>query len=473
MKKGATMDVRMIPVAKLVRSPNNPRHADEGDAGIVELADSIKALGVLQPLVVREDPADAELFEVLAGERRLVAAKRAGLTEVPCSVVEALEPKAITITVTENLQRENLTPMEEADGMRLLLDEKWSPAMIAAQVGRHVSYVFRRLALARLCAEWREALANDPEVQGLSAGHLEEVARLPEELQMRLLKQRWIVNRSAQELRAYVKATWSTELAAAPWDVTAVHDDLLENVGGCAECAKRTGRQRELFADFVDGTAERCLDLDCFERKKAQHLRNRMEELEKKHGALKRVATVWHNERGPDAPVNPHQWTPAKKGEPGAVPVFVVDGEDAGKVKWAKVDEPAKREQPTPPAEKTPLEKWMASASDQATEMLAIEIKPKLKKDAELLFAAMLLEAPWKLTHEAKRPLSEVRDAVKDWPDWLLDRLMETLVDMTADAKEPEGIAEIMEYAGRGKDWEEWLAKNPVPDANHAKSRKG
>src|SRR5690606_30232315 len=90
---------------------------------IDELADSIRTLGILQPLIVRPHPTRSGCYEIIAGERRWRAAQQARLHEVPALVRELSDGEALEVALVENLQRENLSPVEEAEGYRRLMDE--------------------------------------------------------------------------------------------------------------------------------------------------------------------------------------------------------------------------------------------------------------------------------------------------------------------------------------------------------------
>lgn len=115
------------------------------DQGISELASSIKDLGILEPLLVLKTPKG---FTLLAGKRRLMAAKSINLDTVPCLVLEADQARAFSITMHENLYRENLNPVDEADIYRQLRDKhRYQTKEIAKMVGRTEGYVSQRLAI--------------------------------------------------------------------------------------------------------------------------------------------------------------------------------------------------------------------------------------------------------------------------------------------------------------------------------------
>lgn len=143
----AASGVREVPVAKVVASPWQPRNHFDAEA-LSELVQSIQAHGVLQPLLVR---AVGSKFELIAGERRLRAAQAALLKSVPVIVIEASDEKALEIALIENLQREDLNPIEEAEGYALLQKKfNLTQDAIAKQVGKARASVANALRLLEL-----------------------------------------------------------------------------------------------------------------------------------------------------------------------------------------------------------------------------------------------------------------------------------------------------------------------------------
>jgi len=156
--------VREVPVNKVVASPWQPR-SNFGAEALMELVDSVKVHGVLQPLLVREV---GKKFELIAGERRLRAAQAALLKKVPIIVIEASDEKALEIALIENLQREDLNPIEEAEGYALL-QKKFNLTQegIAKQVGKARASVANALRLLELSDHIRKYVADEL----LSVGH--------------------------------------------------------------------------------------------------------------------------------------------------------------------------------------------------------------------------------------------------------------------------------------------------------------
>lgn len=155
--------LQMIAVDKLHPHPDNPRKVI-GD--VTELAESIKANGILQNLTVvpnNDDWDDKSDFTVVIGHRRLAAAKQAGLTELPCAVVEMTEKEQLSTMLTENMQRSDLTVYEEAKGCQLLLDLGDTVAEVAEKTGFSESKIRRRVKLCELDEEaFKESQIRQP-----------------------------------------------------------------------------------------------------------------------------------------------------------------------------------------------------------------------------------------------------------------------------------------------------------------------
>lgn len=149
-----------IAIEKLHPHPDNPRKV-LGD--VSELAESIKASGILQNLTVVPMNDDWTEFTVIIGHRRLAAAKQAGLTELPCAVVEMTEKEQLSTMLTENMQRSDLTVYEEAKGCQLLLDLGDTVAEVAEKTGFSESKIRRRVKLCELDEEaFKESQIRQP-----------------------------------------------------------------------------------------------------------------------------------------------------------------------------------------------------------------------------------------------------------------------------------------------------------------------
>ena len=167
-----------LPISQVESNSAQPRkHFDEAALG--ELADSIAQHGIIQPLTVRK--LSSGYYQIIAGERRWRAARLAGLKEVPVTVIEADDRKAAELAMIENLQREDLNPMEEAAGYRTLIDQYHMTQEEAANaVGKSRSAVANSLRLLDLDAAVQKLLEEGK----LSAGHARALVPLSPALQV-------------------------------------------------------------------------------------------------------------------------------------------------------------------------------------------------------------------------------------------------------------------------------------------------
>jgi ParB family chromosome partitioning protein len=167
---------RKVPIEFLKANPRNPRRAFS-ETELAELADSIKQHGVIQPIVVRPVKGATDRFEIIAGERRWRASQAAGLHEVPIVPVDVNDSDALQLAIIENVQREDLNPLEEAQGYHALADEfKRSQEDIAKIVGKSRSHVANMMRLTKLPGEVQALIASGK----LSAGHARALIGVPD-----------------------------------------------------------------------------------------------------------------------------------------------------------------------------------------------------------------------------------------------------------------------------------------------------
>jgi ParB family transcriptional regulator, chromosome partitioning protein len=169
---------RKVPIEYLKANPRNPRRTFS-DAELGELSASVKQHGVIQPIVVRPVKGAQDRFEIIAGERRWRAAQLAGLHEVPIVPIDVSDADALEIAIIENVQREDLNAMEEAQGYHALADEfKRSQEDIARIVGKSRSHVANMMRLTKLPSEVQAYIARGD----LSAGHARALIGVPDPL---------------------------------------------------------------------------------------------------------------------------------------------------------------------------------------------------------------------------------------------------------------------------------------------------
>ncbi len=164
-----------LPLHRIEPNPNQPRK-DFDPVELENLAESIRIHGVMQPLTVRQTPGD--FYEIIAGERRWRASRMAGLSKIPCVVIEADDKKAMELALIENLQRQDLNPVEEAMGyQQLMQDHAMTQEEMANRVGKSRSAVANSLRLLALSPKCLEQLREGK----LTAGHARAVLSLKTE----------------------------------------------------------------------------------------------------------------------------------------------------------------------------------------------------------------------------------------------------------------------------------------------------
>ena len=269
-------EYRDLPLEALAESSFNPRrHFDE--AALAELAESIRAQGILAPLVVR--PVNQH-FEIVAGARRFRAAQMAGLAAAPVRIVEMTDAEALEASIVENLQRRDVHPLDEAQGFAALMRLGEPPLtieQIAAKCGKSPAYVAGRIRLTELVAEAAEAFAKDE----IGVGHALLLAKLQPEQQKEALAacyQEQYTNGSrsksillpVRHLQQWIERNILLELASAPF--SREDAQLLPEAGACTDCPKRTGRNTLLF-EGIGALSDSCSDPRCYAAKVDAHLR--------------------------------------------------------------------------------------------------------------------------------------------------------------------------------------------------------
>jgi ParB family chromosome partitioning protein len=207
LEEPSVSGVAEVPISSIVPNPYQPRQTLVPES-LAELADSIREHGVLQPLIVSttlpEDEPGRELaqerYQLVAGERRLEAARAAGLTTVPVIIKEVSSRQMLALALVENLQRADLNPLEEASAYRQLMDEfGLTQEEVAAQVGKSRTAVANAVRLLKLPPLVKEALAEGR----ISEGHARALLPLEKEKQeaaLLLIVQRGLNVRQTEEL---------------------------------------------------------------------------------------------------------------------------------------------------------------------------------------------------------------------------------------------------------------------------------
>jgi ParB family chromosome partitioning protein len=288
-------EYRSVPITALAESATNPRKRFDPKS-LEELAASFKTQGILAPLLVRE--LEESKYEVVAGARRLRAAKLAELEKLPVRVVNLTDAEAIEAQCVENLQREDIHPLEEALGFKSLLELRepaYTIATIASRAGKSEAYVYGRIRLADLIPPVAEAFLKDQ----ITIGHALLIAKLPASQQQEAFSAAfrglWTSEGNSQvlipvrELAAWIESNILLQLASAPFDKQ--DETLVPEAGSCVNCPKRTGFNKLLFPDV---RKDSCTSPDCFRAKIDASVKKTLETKPQ----LIQISAAWNSREG-------------------------------------------------------------------------------------------------------------------------------------------------------------------------------
>ncbi len=333
-------------------NPLNPRKIRTSAPGFRDFTKTVKAAGVLVPLHVRPHPTEKGKYEILAGERRWRAAKQAHQATVPAIVhVGISEEDALRLSVIENLEREDLTPLEEGQAVATLLDRFDGDAeTVAEQIGRSEKWVRVRGQLRHLCPGWVKAVRQTESTPALfGVAHLSLVARFPRHIQEAALesltehyrRSRWTL----QDLDEWLNREFVRRLVGAAWKLDDA--DLVAKAPACTACTKRSSVYGVLFHDPKQKAEDvkkddRCLDVSCWNWKARTYLDQSVAAVREKHPEAVAITTDYLSYRGEAALqerfgdiLGPNDSTPAKsQATKGAVVAVVVEGPGLGKRRW-------------------------------------------------------------------------------------------------------------------------------------------
>jgi len=244
-----------VSIDKLVLSRRNPRGKSGIPVNVDDLTASVKEHGILTPLIVRPVGNDGR-YEILAGSRRFAASQAAGLKEVPCRVFEVENDEALEIVVVENLQREGIHPLEEAEAFKEILDVSNGDVNgLCNKVGKKLPFITKRLSLLKLCEKGRKMFLAGK----MSEGQAMLVSRLQQKDQKALVDRQDFERMSVRALQSFIVSEVMMELSTACFDRSK-----------CETCPSRTGSSKDLFDDIKGG--DRCVDQACFSKMTDEHI---------------------------------------------------------------------------------------------------------------------------------------------------------------------------------------------------------
>ncbi len=282
--------IQLVHAGFLKPSKHNPRVMKDASS-FEELRESIKAKGILDPLIARPD---GDFYEIVCGHRRAQAAKELKMETVPCIVREYSDEEAREVALIENLQRSSIHPLDESDAFRHLLTDSLQIEKVAARVGKPVRYVLQRLRLAELEPKIRKAFAE----RKFGVEVANQFARISPALQKEVFSraQRYGELVSPSQIGTAVVESLR-ELRRVPWKLD---NDALHG-GACETCPKQTGAMKELFPEVKKEA--RCTDPKCFDEKMRQHIASERAEMKRSGKNYVNIATAYFYQ-GADKAVN-------------------------------------------------------------------------------------------------------------------------------------------------------------------------
>ena len=258
---------QLLPIYKVEPNPDQPRH-DFDEEELQALADSITVHGIIQPLTVREMPNG--YYQIIAGERRWRAARMANLSDVPAVIIEADDKKAMELALIENLQRQDLNPLEEALGYQTLMNEYGlTQEEAAGLVGKSRPAVANALRLLGLCPEVQERVRKGE----LSAGHARAILQLKSEKKQQEAAQKIVALGLSVRQAELLCKNMSKEPVPQKKEVFAV--DYV------AECEKSLSKHLGRGVKIVNGKRKGRFELEFYGQEDLQNLLDALMKIQK------------------------------------------------------------------------------------------------------------------------------------------------------------------------------------------------
>ena len=243
--------VKPIPLAQISPNPDQPRKTFSENE-LKELAESIKEKGVLVPIILRTVQNKPYLYEIVAGERRYRAAKIAGLSEIPALVKTLTNQNAMEIALIENVQRENLNPIEEAEGYENLMDKcGYSMGDVSRLIGKSESYIRNLMRINSLPESVKEMVRNGD----LSASHARTIAVAdnPEELAHAIINNKMSVAEAQKQVKTSTRSEKSRSFVQKTLDpqyVSKIESKISHKLGTKVKMREKRGGAGEFIISF-------------------------------------------------------------------------------------------------------------------------------------------------------------------------------------------------------------------------------
>ena len=235
-------------ISDLTRNKYQPRKRFD-ETSLIELSDSIKSRGIIQPIIVRDSNENSK-YEIIAGERRWLAAQKAGLHEVPIVIIEADDKKALEFGIVENVQRHDLNAIEEAEGYKRLIDEfSYDQEQVAKFIGKSRSHITNSLRLLSLPEEVIELVKENK----ISPGHAKILVGLENCLfiSKKIISKKLSVRQTENLVRAY-KTPSKKVLNGKDPNIRILEQNLMEKIGMNVEIKNKKNNKGSITFNYKE-----------------------------------------------------------------------------------------------------------------------------------------------------------------------------------------------------------------------------
>ena len=243
-----SITVNKANISDLVRNKYQPRKKFDEER-LRELTSSIKSRGIIQPIIVRNSDGETK-YEIIAGERRWVAAQKAGLHEVPIVVVEADNKKALEFGIVENVQRNDLNAVEEAEGYKRLIDEfSYDQEQVANFIGKSRSHITNMLRLLNLPKDVLDSLVDEK----ISAGHAKILVNVENSsiILKKIIGKKLSVRQTENLVRLYKSPRQKIKKTKDP-NIEHLEQSLLDKIGLSVEIKNKKNNKGSITFNYKE-----------------------------------------------------------------------------------------------------------------------------------------------------------------------------------------------------------------------------
>ena len=236
-----------ISVSDLIRNRYQPRKTFDEES-LEELTNSIRSRGIIQPIIAR--PSTNNKYEIIAGERRWIAAQRAGLHEVPVVVVDADDKKALEFGIVENVQRHDLNSIEEAEGYKRLIDEfNYDQEQVAKFIGKSRSHITNNLRLLSLSNYITDLIKTNK----ITPGHAKILVGLEnsDQIAKKIVKKNLSVRQTENLVRLYKSPSKSIKVSKDP-NIKKIESELMEKIGLKTQITNKKNNKGSVTFNYRD-----------------------------------------------------------------------------------------------------------------------------------------------------------------------------------------------------------------------------